>query len=225
MRILPGQTIAGLDIVQVRDALRRVKDRPFARDSLAQLLGLADDVGTRLHEALVDQGYVERDPMAASDDDWWRLTVKGNALTNASAAKPVKRSTADRALQGLLERAREVNDDDGLVYQVDEIVVFGSYLDPEAEVVADVDIAIGLSPRYQGDELEKRSKERINQAIQSGRRFSNFVEEVGWPQIEVLRHLKSGSRVLSLTTTADQILDVAEYRTVFLRDGATARRG
>lgn len=71
-------------------------------------------------------------------------------MTNATAARPVKRTTAARALAGLLERAEQVNADDVLAYQVDEIVVFGSYLDPAAEVVGDVDVAIGLSPRYEG---------------------------------------------------------------------------
>lgn len=224
MRILPGQTIADIDIVQVRDALRQVKDRSFLCNFLAERLDLAEGAGARLHEALVDLGYLERDPRGPAEDVWWQLTVKGNALTNATAAKPVKRATAERALDGLLERAREVNDDAAFVFQVDEIVVFGSFLDPEMETVGDVDVAIGLSPRYEGAELNQRSTERIRAAVDSGRRFASFMDEVSWPQVEVLRRLKGSSRVLSMTTTDDAILDDTEYRRVSTRDGARPRR-
>lgn len=223
MRIVPGQTIAGVDLVQVRDALRRVKQRRFTVASLADRLGVDDD-GRRLVDALAEQGYLEREQPHDGEDGWWRLTVQGNALTNATAAKPVKRATAQRALDGLLERAQQVNDDASFAYQVDEVVVFGSFLDPDAEVVGDVDVAIGLSPRYEGAELEQRSHERIQTALDAGRRFSSFFEELSWPQVEVLQLLKGRSRVLSITTIDDSILDVAEHRAVFLRDGAQSRR-
>ena len=223
MRIVKGQTIAGVDVTQVRDALRSVKGRSFEPDWVGERLGLAADASRTLFDALAADGLIERDP-DFDDEDRWRLTVQGNALTNATAARPVKRTTAARALDGLLERAEQINADDELAYQVDEIVVFGSYLDPDAEVVGDVDVAIGLSPRYEGDELQRRSDARIDAAARSGRRFPNFVEQLAWPQLELLHLLKGGSRVLSLTTIDDRILDTAVYEGVFLREGAAARR-
>ena len=223
MRIVPGQSIAGVDLVGVRDALRRLKDRTFPASSVTDRFDLDPDAAERLIEALVEQGFLEPDPDRNQDQDRWRLTVQGNALTNATAARPVKRTTAARALAGLLERAEQINADDELAYQVDEIVVFGSYLDPDAEVVGDVDVAIGLSPRYEGDELQRRSDARIDAAARSGRRFPNFVEQIAWPQLELLHLLKGGSRVLSLTTIDDRILDTAGYEGVFLREGASAR--
>jgi len=53
----------------------------------------------------------------------------------------VTRKTADRALHEFLDRVRTLNANKDALYQVPEVVIFGSYL-TDAERLGDVDLAI-----------------------------------------------------------------------------------
>ena len=50
-----------------------------------------------------------------------------------------------------------------------------------------------------------------------GRRFSSFIDELGWPETEVKLFLKARSPVLALGSTRDKILDQVPSRVVFQR--------
>jgi predicted nucleotidyltransferase len=142
-------------------------------------------------------GYLERDEDGISGARW-RTTIKGNALAQASAAAAVSRKTADRAVGALLERVRQVNTDEKLAYIVEQVILFGSYLG-DAPKVNDVDVAVQLRRRSDDDaQFLRQCSKRVQQALRDGRVFRSSVEQVLWPQLEIARMLKSGSRVLSL---------------------------
>ena len=46
-------------------------------------------------------------------------------------------------------------------------------------------------------------------------KFSNFVEQLFWPQTEVLKYLKSHSRSISIHTTDDQILKQVDFKVIY----------
>jgi predicted nucleotidyltransferase len=129
------------------------------------------------------------------------------------------RETAERHHEEFLERVRELNADDGYLYRCVRVVVFGSYLDPDAARLSDVDLAIELAPRYEGEEFDRRYDERIQHALARGRRFSNIVEQAAWPQNEVRRFLKAGSRVISLEDTRDKVLERVDHEEIYRWDG------
>jgi hypothetical protein len=55
-----------------------------------------------------------------------------------------------------------------------------------------VDVVVELRTRFSDRERqEKLEAERLELAFESGRNFSNYLEELGWPQREVLLFLKS----------------------------------
>jgi len=66
----------------------------------------------------------------------------GNALAQASFGKPIIRATAARHLAQVIERARGYNADRGRLLTISQIAVFGSYLDPAAERLGDLDLAV-----------------------------------------------------------------------------------
>jgi predicted nucleotidyltransferase len=127
----------------------------------------------------------------------YETTIRGNALGMAKAGKPLKRASAGNVLWELLGRVKAVNDRQDLAYTVESVVVFGSYLS-DAKRVNDLDVAVELKPRSTDDATWERlcnaSHERAEAA---GRRFRNVVEQVGWPQLEVLGILKNRSRTTS----------------------------
>jgi hypothetical protein len=58
-------------------------------------------------------------------------------------------------------------------------------------------------------------KKRSREAVSEGRRFSNFVEEIAWPETEVMRYLKGRSRCLSLHQGSDGVLKTAAQRLIY----------
>lgn len=129
---------------------------------------------------------------------YWRLTLKGNALASAKATRPILRATADRKLREFLERVSVVNSENYFLYRISKIIVFGSYLGKK-KTINDIDISISLEPKEHDIEKQmKRNDMRIKEAYDDGKNFRNVVEQVCWPEIEVIRYLKAKSRSISL---------------------------
>ncbi|MGB7437553.1 MAG: hypothetical protein WBR26_20380 [Candidatus Acidiferrum sp.] len=176
MRLNRGDRIAGVDGVQLRNYFRR-----FGSEHVNYATVMKEFSVTR-REA---QNILEE------------TTMKGNALRLAKASRPITRASAERVLRELLDRVLAVNDRSELAYRVESVVVFGSYLS-KTERLNDLDIAVELKARRDDDaSFESLRKASMERALASGRRFRNVVEEVGWPQIEVLSILKNRSRTIS----------------------------
>jgi hypothetical protein len=213
LRIEPNQVICGVDAIRLRGFLDREKYGWHLR-SLADGLSLSMEAAQAVADDLVREGYAEID---ADERDGSRYcnTIKGNALALASAAKPIKRATANRLVEGFLARVREINASDTYVYRVAKAVVFGSYLS-DREDLGDVDIAVKLVPTDADRDVHVHRRQlRISAACQQGRRFGNFLEELDWPREEVLRYLKNRSRAISIHGADDRILSMTETRTIF----------
>ena len=121
-------------------------------------------------------------------------SLKGSALAQATAAKPLVRRTAELLVSEVVARAKAINADNEWAYRVGMLVVFGSFVGG-AERPNDVDVACKLEPRWRGEAQSEAEDER---RLFSDRRFRNISECVVWPKLEVLRFLKSRSRGLAL---------------------------
>ena len=119
--------------------------------------------------------------------------MAGNALANATAARPISRRDACRRVEEFLARARSVNSDDSWLYRVGKVVIFGSYLNDQ-DRIGDIDLAIRLERRVRVAE--------------------------DWAENEVKRYLRGGARCLSLHdwTTEEPWLEHAPHQ-VLLDDG------
>jgi hypothetical protein len=156
----------------------------------------------RLMAQLAGEGYIEPHPEQADGLDRWHLTVKGRALSYASAAPPIRRRTADRIVRELLDRIDAINANDELVYVVTEAVVFGSYL-TDTQQLSDVDIGFRLARRRPEARPREETKRRVAIARQRGREFRSWSEQFSWAYTEILLLLKSRSRGLSLHDMED----------------------
>jgi predicted transcriptional regulator len=136
MRLDLTETFAGVPARRVRDVLRRAGSRWVTPYWLADATGASDDQADNLVDTLVSRGLIERD----EDEEVVKLTELGIAFSQASLTT-VTRKTADRLLHEFLDRVRALNADEDALYQVPEVVIFGSYL-TNAERLGDVDLAI-----------------------------------------------------------------------------------
>lgn len=192
MLIDKNQTIADVPIAQVRNALRRLTLRDNVYPSaFARHAKLDDGRAQQVVDALVADGRLENGSPDRDGDLAYAWTTTGYALASASAGRRFKRATAQRALDGLLQRAAALNADPLARSGVDKIVLFGSFLDPAAAEVSAVDLAIATfmisqpTQREAGDAYLRWTHGRRRQADEPAL------------QMDVLPVLKDGKAVLS----------------------------
>lgn len=110
----------------------------------------------------------------------------------------IKRTTADRLLTDIQKRVLEVNESDVFAYRVSKLAVFGSYL-TDKEMLGDLDVGVELEPRFDDSKQQQAfEKARIHQVILDGRQFGIFMEQLFWPQEEIMRFLKNRSTGISI---------------------------
>lgn len=211
MNVDPKTTIVGVPILRVRDALRhlgpgRCVDRAvfFARH-----LKVPREQAQRIGEALTLQGLIER---SDGNDEWWQLTPDGARLCNASGLRRIPRAKADALVRSLLDRARKVNEDPRFLVGVRRIRVFGSYA-TDAPDLSDVDLVVELA-RKEPDAVRYEAL-RQERAHVEERVFRDIYDELGWPENDVIKFLRSRSPYLSLHTAGDKVADAAARTVLF----------
>ena len=195
MRIDPKSMIGGFPALVVRKTLRylRIWDQWKVTD-LEKAAALAPGTGGDLVKALQAQGLIESCAGGA-----WCVTQAGRTFSVASAAKPVTRATAERALAQFLDRVGQVNRDPYFLGKVVRVVLFGSMLKPEVDRLSDVDVAVELATKETDFErAREQNYGRAEELEDQGQRFQNFLDrELCW-YFETRRFLKGGSRVIAM---------------------------
>ena len=196
MHIDPKGTIRGYPTLLVRQALRRLRGGfVWGEEALERAAKLTPGTGRALAEALEAEGLIE----ASSRADGWTVTQAGDTLAVASAARPVSRQTAEKALAELLERVARVNNDPYFLARVTRVALYGSMLRPEVKQLSDVDLAVQLvAKETDPDRLREANAERVEELAMLGKRFGTFLEEQFCWFLESFRFLKGRSRVISL---------------------------
>jgi DNA-binding Lrp family transcriptional regulator len=197
MRISRAQKICGIPAFDLRKAFR-ASGGVVTDDWLAYRLKISPTKASKLIKDLLHEGYIEKQKPGSFGYIGWDLTVQGNALSNASAAKPLSRKAAERKVAEFLERIKAVRDDANFLYKAKHVFVFGSFLSNQ-EQIGDIDLAIELVAKETDQKKFKNlCLRKINEARKHGRHFSNIIEEYAWPEHEVLMALKARSRSVSL---------------------------
>lgn len=195
LRLTRGVPVGGIDPELARE-LARLARRARTVEEVAFRMRLTPCECRSALIGLRDAGYMverrDRDGVVE-----WQTTIAGNALAMASFAKPITRARADATLTGLLERAAKYNIDDTKPYVITQLIVFGSYCDPDVAQLGDLDIAIKFLPRG-GPEWEE-PQAMIDYGSRSGRTFSTFLDQLGWGQTELFQILRNRSGCINLT--------------------------
>jgi len=219
MRIDPKEQIADVEILKVRDLLRRVNNTDeWEGDFVADRLKISPKKANKLINELNRRGHIESSGIYRQKQ-FYRKTLKGSALGLASAAKPVKRRTADRIFSEFMDRVRQVNSDPSFLVKVKKVLVFGSYL-TDALRINDIDVAVDLTwkenhPMVLNEDKAQLALNLSNIAENNGKQFSSFIDRLEWPEHEVRLFLKSRSRTLSIHSIHDEILNRVECKVFF----------
>ncbi len=198
MRLNRGDRIAGVDGLRLRRYFQRFGSEQVNFATVAKEFSVTKRQAEKILAELLKLEMIspcefQHDKKMVS----YQTTIKGNALGMAKAGKPVTRASADEVLREFLDRVRAVNERQELAHSVESAVVFGSYLS-DAKRLNDLDLAVELKQKRPDDATyERLRKASLDRAYASGRRFRNVVEQVGWPQLEVLYILKNRSRTIS----------------------------
>lgn len=198
VRITKGEMLGGVPIEDVRKLLRRNAGLSFSAESIVDDLSITNALAGRLVEALLGAGYIREVKQSHEGDTYYERTLDGSTLAAATMAPPLRRSTVERLLKEVVERAKAINENDAYAFRVARIVLFGSALGTK-ERPNDIDLAVTLSKRHQDPAEQRRAEElRRRGALAGGRRFPNITAEVFWPETEVRLALKGRARGLSL---------------------------
>jgi hypothetical protein len=193
--------IPPISAAAVRGFLQQSAEFPsWSVEDLMKALGVDKTQAKGAIAAMQMSGYVE------AVGGRFRNTDSGNAVAKVSKARPIRKATADKALQDFLGRVRIANLESQYLYAVERAVLFGPYFEG-ADKIKDVDVAIALEPKERNrGRLEEREKEQAEEAEARGKRFKSFADRRAWGRNKVLAFLKGASRSLALYALNDDIL-------------------
>jgi predicted nucleotidyltransferase len=213
----PDPGIATISPAAVRVFLQQSAEFPsWSVEDLAKALGIDKALAKGAIAAMQMSGYVE--PAGSS----FRNTEAGNAVAKVSKAKPIKKATAEKALNDFLARVRTVNLESDWLYAVDRVVLFGPYLEG-AEKIKDVDVAVELTPKERNQaKLEAREKKQAEEAEAAGKRFKSFADRRAWSRNKILAFLKGNSRSIAVFLLDKDIL-TRPHKILYNHDSAGHR--
>ena len=119
MHIDSKDTIAQVSILKVRKLLQHETENDWTTIIASQILQIGKEETINLIKELNRLGYVEKADFQFGEQ-YWKNTIRGNALAFASTALPISRKTADRLLTEFLRRVDEVNNDSYFLYNIVE---------------------------------------------------------------------------------------------------------
>jgi predicted transcriptional regulator/predicted nucleotidyltransferase len=223
MYLDPKSTILDIQATRIRDVLRS-SPYCFQTEYLSYRLRLSTEEGQRLIDELMRRGLLEVEPHLRGRK--YCLTLNGGTFSQASAARPISRATAERKLDEFMARVHAVNADEHYLYVVRRVVLFGSFL-TDAPKLNDVDVAIDLARRFDGEVQIAKEREHRAQAQAGGRRFATYFEELAWSEYEVELFLKSRSRAIRLhrISNEERMLATAKTRQLFPVEKTSRKHG
>lgn len=224
MHINSKEVLFGQPILKIREVIRFAMDEKcvgFSKAEIikkvAMILNQSDTATKQVIEQLITEDYLILNKEKSGNKYQYELaeTSKGRRFGIASAAPVISRQKATQLLNDLIKRAEVINANKDLVYFVERIKVFGSYLS-DKETLGDLDVGFKLSSKNNGIDFTSLNQKRIAQAKANGKIFKSFMDELYWPYREIELMLKNKQRSLSIhDEKKDEVLNLTESRLVY----------
>ena len=212
MKVDKNEKISGIRIIDIRNFLRRMRNWPFfTAIYVEKYFNISHKVAFELLAELKKAGYINE-----KDADKYEVSIKGNALSMTRFVPRMSKEKADKVFAGFMKRVETVNNDSRFIFRVSKLILFGSYINPAAPDIGDIDIAYELKKKINDDnEFKDACNAIINEAIANGKCFSDIVCKMFYPQEIVLKYLRNKSPYISLHTTDDDVLKTAIQKQVY----------
>ena len=199
MHLSRTDNVADLPAGDARKLMRRFFNAQ-PENGIGYWIDTGSRTDTQVARALADAGYLREYLVDNDGQTWWETTIKGNALAQASFGRPITRATAQRHLAGVIDRAQRFNADTSHLVDISELVVFGSYLNPDIQHLGDLDLGVTFRSRIpETTSTGERTEILLSYAEASGRRFNHFLDMLAWPDHEALLTLRNRSAVINIT--------------------------
>jgi len=222
MQINSKEILFGQPILKIREVVRHAMRQRLWGSSksevickVAGILKEPNPFAKEVVKQMIQEEYlfIKKVKYGVSYQYELKETIKGRRLGITKANPPISREKATQLLNELINRAKAINANNELVYFVDSLKVFGSYLS-DKEVLGDLDVGIKLKRKYDDDQFAQKSEQRSDLAIENGRRFSNWTDKLFWSETEVLLMLKARQRGLGLhKLDEDRVFEIPELKT------------
>lgn len=194
MRVQRDQKILGISAWDLRYVCRSMYGRDVDLNYIETLLSRYGKVPT------IVKGLIKEKFMSKKEVDGktlYRLGINGISLAHANFRR-YTREYADKKVDELLKRIKEVEENEYFVVRVDTAIIFGSYLE-DVPNVGDIDVALSMEYKYGfnlDDDLDFVMADVINAKI-NGKRFKDFEEELDYPFLLVRRYLSNKNPIFS----------------------------
>jgi predicted nucleotidyltransferase len=200
MRIDHEEVIAGLPALIVRSFMRSFENE-VSFEWAQETLELSKRKTRTVLNTLREEGFLEVAEVRGKE--YFRKTIKGNALAMASTRKPISREKALELLREFMDRCVAVRSEEKYLYYPSKILLFGS-LATGAASVNDIDIVLELSPKNEDKDKHMAACAVLADAAErNGKRFRGIIERLFWAQIVTQKFLGGTSRRLSFHTQSD----------------------
>jgi hypothetical protein len=223
MQINPKEILFDQPILKIRGVVQyAMKDKLWGNskieitEKVAHILQTQQSIALYVIEQMIVENYLVFEYEKVENVEIYKLktTDLGWRFGTTRANPPITRQKANQLLNKLIERAKTINADDELVYFVETLKVFGSYLS-DKEILGDLDVSFKLSRKF-GDNFIEKNQRRIDLAIANGKQFRNYMDELYWPYWEVMQILKTRQKGLSLHDEEnDEVIKLTENRLVY----------
>lgn len=180
--------------IEIRDSLRKCH-RCLNEKNLMSILDCDMDLADEVTDFLFNNRYIK---YKSTGEKYYTLTTIGRQFMAASAKHPITRETADRNIEELKVRCREVNNDDRYYFKVKKVYTFGSY-NTKKKRISDIDLIIVLTSSTEQTEEEFMEEESHL------RTFKSFSEEIYWPQRKTVQFLKNRRSALDIYTVMEDV--------------------
>lgn len=215
MRINAKDRLYGYPALAIRKLLRAANWGMSPAHAAAEL-SLDAEAAAALIAALEADGFLEPPHDAGhGDGPRWQLSVKGAALSMASAAAPMKRAAAEAMLLAFLGRVEQVRDGAGFVKKVSSVVLFGSAM-TEAPDLGDLDVAIAFRPLHADRDEQLAAENFCRDSAEADGHNLDFYARLSWPDVMVRRFLK-GRHPISMhdPVTDETIVEAGPHATIY----------
>lgn len=216
MRLSKDTLVCGVDPQIARRVAKYCNTGNTTAETLTHRMKVPLSEARNTLASLTDGGFLTAHTRTLGDGrtlTTYATTTSGGALAQASFSNPLTRTKADELLKALCERAHDFNQLPDKPLFIDQLTVFGSYLDNQATSLGDLDIHATFS--YRAPEYSEPSW-LLDYADESARTFNTIIDALGWAEREATLYLRNRNSYINITTeNLDKLTD--RKQTVYTR--------
>lgn len=188
MRLKSKDLIFGIEAKKLREIFRECSDN-IRIDFFRKELKLTKKASKEILDKMIEEGYLG---LPKKGDHHLHLLTKANAIRNAKFIKPISREIAVKYVDELIERSKQMNNDDYYIMNVEEIYAFGSFITDSIDC-QDIDLVLILKKKgnLSFDEINQISFNRVPYG-------KTILEQARWATLtEPMKFLKGKNRYYS----------------------------